>query len=141
MTQATNDTELRDRYVAVWNEHEPDRRRALVESLWAPDARHVLQPPQEMREQAAALGFPFAALEAHGHIALRERVRIAHEEFVSPGTFAFRAQGEVVRVGDALRFEWEMLDQATQTPVGSGTQFVVLAADGRIQLDYQFIDG
>jgi hypothetical protein len=29
--------ELCDRYIAVWNERDPKRRRAMVAELWAPD--------------------------------------------------------------------------------------------------------
>jgi hypothetical protein len=42
--------ELCDRYVAVWNERDPKRRRAMVAELWAPDGEHLLVPPQEVRQ-------------------------------------------------------------------------------------------
>lgn len=47
--------ELSKRYVAVWNERDPERRRALVAELWAPDGEHVLVPPQEVRQAAAGM--------------------------------------------------------------------------------------
>ena len=46
-------TELADRYVALWNEPDPDRRRQLIAGLWTEDGSHILQPPQEIREVAA----------------------------------------------------------------------------------------
>jgi hypothetical protein len=44
-------TELSDSYVAVWNEGDPERRRAMVAELWAPEGEHVLVPPQEVNYQ------------------------------------------------------------------------------------------
>ncbi|MYQ79422.1 MULTISPECIES: hypothetical protein [unclassified Streptomyces] len=42
--------DLTDRYVAVWNEPDAERRRAAVRALWSADAVHVLRPPQEIRD-------------------------------------------------------------------------------------------
>ena len=41
--------ELADKYVALWNEPDADRRRRMIAKLWAEDGRHILQPPQEIR--------------------------------------------------------------------------------------------
>ncbi len=48
--------ELTDRYVAVWNEPDGDRRRKLLRELWTEDGVQILQPPREIREASAALG-------------------------------------------------------------------------------------
>jgi hypothetical protein len=48
--------ELVDRYVAVWNEPDSARRREAVRELWTADGVQLLQPPQEVRQAAAALG-------------------------------------------------------------------------------------
>ena len=68
--------ELADRYVALWNEPDPDLRRELIEVLWSEDGSHILQPPDEMREAAArpGLGMP-VTLEAKGHAELEARRR------------------------------------------------------------------
>jgi hypothetical protein len=50
-------TTFTDSYVAVWNEPDAGRRSAAVRALWSDDAVHVLQPPQEIRQAAAGLGF------------------------------------------------------------------------------------
>src|SRR5262249_49203959 len=40
---AMNDPQcLADRYVAVWNETDPDRRRRAFAELWRPDGRHYV---------------------------------------------------------------------------------------------------
>jgi hypothetical protein len=33
--------ELAERYIAIWNETDPARRRRDIDDLWAPDARYV----------------------------------------------------------------------------------------------------
>jgi hypothetical protein len=47
--------DLVDRYTAIWNEPDPDRRRQGVAQLWSEDAVQILEPPQEVREAAAGL--------------------------------------------------------------------------------------
>ena len=134
-------TELAERYVALWNEPDPARRRATVRALWTDDGGQILYPPEEMREQAATLGFFASMLEARGHAALEQRVTITYERFVAPGDAAFRSRGTVVQLGDVLKLEWEYAPLDGSAPSGGGTEFVLLAADGRIRTDYQFIDG
>jgi hypothetical protein len=77
--------ELVDRYVAVWNEPEPELRGKAIRELWAHDGTHILQPPEEIRTVAARLGFTSTVLEAHGHEALEARVARAYEDFVAGG--------------------------------------------------------
>jgi hypothetical protein len=51
----TDPNELAGRYVAIWTEADPERRRAAIAESWTEDAVHILEPPQEAREAAAAL--------------------------------------------------------------------------------------
>jgi hypothetical protein len=138
MTTSTID--LADRYVALWNEPDPDRRRIMVRELWRADAVQVLDPPEEIRERAAELGFPQAALEARGHAALEVRIARAYESFVAPGEFVFRRRGEAARVGDVLTLCWDMAPVGGGEPAGGGREFLALDAEGRIRSDHQFID-
>jgi hypothetical protein len=132
--------ELADRYVGLWNEPDPIRRRATVAELWTEDGVHVLQPPREMREAAAAPGIGLTArLEARGHAALEARATSAHEEFIAPGTYTFRRRDNVERLGDVVKFNWEMVSGGGEV-AGVGLEFLVLAGDGRIRCDYQFIE-
>jgi hypothetical protein len=138
------DTDLKnltDRYVAVWSEPDAERRRAAVRELWSADAVHILQPPQEMRQAAAGLGFSGLVLEARGHKALEERVTRAYEEFVAPGTFEFRSCGDAERLNDVVKFRWQMVSRAGDDVAGTGLEILHLGADGRIVSDYQFIEG
>ncbi|MEV1007879.1 hypothetical protein [Streptomyces sp. NPDC049881] len=133
--------DLTDRYVAVWNEPDAERRRAAVRELWSADAVHVLQPPQEIRQAAEGLGFDRLRLEARGHRALEFRVTRAYEEFVAPGTFVFRSRGNADRLHDVVKFTWEMAPRDGGEAAGVGLEILVLGPDGRIVSDYQFIEG
>jgi hypothetical protein len=139
MEGMTDATTLADRYVAVWNEPDPTRRRAAVERLWTEDASHTLQPPQEIRTAAGALGVA-VDLEARGHDALEERVTKSHDEFVGRGGFVFRPAGDADRLRDVVKFRWEMVPRDGGDVAGQGLQVLVLDANGRIRLDYQFIE-
>jgi hypothetical protein len=132
--------ELADRYVALWNEPDRDRRSQTVAELWTEDGAHILQPPQEVREIAARPGIGLAArLEARGHAALEARAASAYEEFIAAGQFTFRRRDNVQRLADVVKFNWEMVSKDGEV-AGVGLEFLVLAPDGRIRRDYQFIE-
>lgn len=133
--------DLTDRYVAVWNEPDPERRRAMIHELWSADAVHVLQPPKELLQTAEGLGFNRLVLEARGHDALEYRVTRAYEEFVAPGTFVFRSRHNTDRLHDIVKFNWEMAPQDGGEIAGVGLEILILDPDGRIISDYQFIEG
>ncbi|GAA3000737.1 hypothetical protein [Actinokineospora diospyrosa] len=133
-----NPADFADRYVALWNEPDADARRTAIAELWAPDGRHILQPPRETVDSAAALGLA-ATFEAHGHRELEQRVRLAYDEFVAPGHFTFRRRPEVTKVSDAIKFTWEMVS-ATGEVAGVGTEFLLVDSAGQIVADYQFIE-
>jgi hypothetical protein len=130
--------ELVERYVAVWNEPDAERRRQGIGELWSEDAVQVLDPPQEAREAATSLAIR-PIFEARGHAELEARVASAYEEFVASGGNSFRPADEGARVADVVTFRWEMVS-ADGEIAGAGLEFVVLGADGRIRTDYQFID-
>ena len=136
----TDPYEIADRYVALWNEPDPEARRIAVAGLWTEDGAHILQPPQEIREIAERPGIGLTAtLEAHGHPALEARAASAYEQFIASGEFVFRRRGDVERLADVIKFHWEMVAK-DGTLAGVGLEFVVLAPDGRIRRDYQFIE-
>jgi hypothetical protein len=133
--------ELVRRYVAVWHEPDAELRRKAIQDLWAEDGTHILQPPREIRQAAAGLGFPFAALQACGHDALEVRVTRAYQEFVAPGTYTFRSRDNADRLGSIVKFNWEMVPAEGGEAAGAGLEILVLDEDGRIRADYQFIEG
>jgi len=132
--------ELINRYVALWNEPDPDVRREAIRELWAEDGAQLLAPPQEISQRASAIGFERTTLEARGHHALEARVARAHAEFVAPGEYRFRRAGDPAQVGDTVKFAWEMVGVADEAPAATGLEFLVLDVRGRIRLDYQFIE-
>jgi hypothetical protein len=132
--------ELADRYLAPWNEPDADRRRRMIAELWTEDGAHILQPPQEMREIAARPGIGLAArLEARGHAELEGRVASAYEHWVGSEGLSFRRRDDVDRVADVVKFHWEAVDKDGEA-FAVGLNFLVLAADGRIERDYTFVE-
>jgi hypothetical protein len=131
--------ELGDRYVAVWNERDPDRRRELVADLWAPDGEHLLVPPQEARRAAAEMRMS-PVFEARGHRELEARVTDAYERFIASGDYAFRRRDDAERLRDAVKFRWEMVSTEDGSIAGVGLEFLVIDAEGRAHTDYQFIE-
>jgi len=133
--------QLADRYFAIWNEPEADRRRRVIAELWTEDGRHILQPPQEIREIAAQPGIGLTAiLEARGYEQIEARVASAYEHWVGSEGLSFRARDDADRLGDVVKFHWEALDKDGGL-FAVGLTFVVLAADGRIERDYTFVVG
>ena len=135
----TNSAEIADRYVAVWNEPDPSVRRTLIRELWASGGVQVLEAPEAMREGAARYAMS-ALLEARGHDQLEQRVARAYEEFVAPGEFSFRSRGNAARLGDLLKFNWEMVSTNGGDVAAVGLEVLELDGDGRIRTDYQFIE-
>lgn len=114
-----NVKELVDRYTAIWNEPDPDRRRQGVAQLWSEDAVQILE--------------------------LEARVTRAYEEFVATAGNSFRPQDHGVRpqdygtrLADVVTWRWEIVTNTGEV-AGGGLEFVVLGPDGRIQTDYQFV--
>lgn len=76
----------------------------------------------------------------HGYAALEARVAGSYERSVAPGLNRFRHRDNIETHHNVVRFNWEMARKATDEVVAVGSEFLVLADDGRIQADYQFID-
>ncbi|HEY7979484.1 MAG TPA: nuclear transport factor 2 family protein [Rhizomicrobium sp.] len=114
---------LTDRYIALWNEPDIDQRRLDIVELWAPDGLHYSK-----------------SHTCHGYAALEARVAGSYERSIAPGLNIFRAAGNAQAHHNVVRFNWHMLRKATEEIVATGFEFLVLADDGRIQADYQFID-
>jgi hypothetical protein len=131
--------ELVDRYVAVWGEPDAERRRKAITQLWTEDGVQLLQPPQAVLKTAAGLGLT-PTLEARGHDELEVRVTRSYEEFIAPGEFVFRARDNAARLGNLVKFNWEMVTTGSGEVAGVGLEVLILDDDGRIRIDYQFIE-
>ena len=130
---------LAEKYVALWNEPDADRRRRMIAELWTDDGTHILQPPQEIRAVAArpGIGLP-AILVARGHQEIQARAASAYEHWVGSEGLSFRGREDAERLGDVVKFHWEAVTKDGEL-FGLGLNFLVLAADGRIERDYTFV--
>lgn len=131
--------ELANRYVAVWNEPDADARRKAVEELWTEDGLHVLEPPEEIAKRASEIGVT-ASLEARGYEQLVSRVSTAYGEFVAPGEYEFVPHGTPAVLKDLVKLRWAMVPAGGGEALAIGIDLLLLAPDGRIRTDYQFIE-
>ena len=115
--------ELAARYVALWNEPDPERRRREVAALWAGNG-----------------GIFTATTEALGHEALAARVAGSHDSWVHDRGMVFRSLENARGHHNVVRFNWDMAPAAGGDPVSTGFDFLVLDNHGRIVNDYQFIE-
>ncbi len=129
---------LAERYNAVWMEPDGDRRRKAIADVWTEDAIHVLQPTQEVYEAAAERAVN-PTWHVRGHDELEARVTKAYEDFVASGQMSFQLKAGAKRLGDVVTWEWEGISPDGEV-LGTGLEFVILAADGRIATDYQFVE-
>ena len=131
--------ELAERYLALWNEPDPDRRRRMIAELWTEHGRHILQPPQEIRAIAAQPGIGLTAiLEARGYEEIEARVASAYDHWVGSEGLSFRGRDDAERLGDVVKFHWEAVAEDGEV-FGVGLNFLVLTGDGRIERDYTFV--
>jgi hypothetical protein len=115
--------QLADRYVAVWNETDAERRRQSIADLWIPEGEHYA-----------------GAREVRGYAGLEERIRGSHEKNVRDGGYRFRAVKDAQALHDGLTFHWEMAPPESEKIVASGLIFLLVDGPGRIRVDYQFFD-
>jgi len=115
--------EFTERYVAVWNEPDAERRRGQVRRLWTEDGAH-LGP----------------TLEARGHAELEARVTRSNDRWIKERDCIFVSAGNAESHHDSIRMNWVMTPRAGGEPISIGFEFLVLAADGRIRVAYQYID-
>jgi hypothetical protein len=65
--------------------------------------------------------------------------RAAYEHWVGSEGLSFRGRDDAERLGDVVKFHWEAVDKDGEA-FGVGLNFLVLAADGRIERDYTFVE-
>lgn len=115
----TDASSVVERYIASWNERDAEKRRALVAGTFGADAEY-LDP----------------LVSGHGIEEIDALIAAAQRQF--PGhTFALAAGPD--ETNDRIRFSW-VLAPADGEPVAGGTDFALLAADGRIQSVTGFLD-
>ncbi len=130
---------LAEKYLALWTEPEADQRRRMIAELWTEDGRHILQPPQEIRAIAAQPGLAMTPiLEARGYEEIEARGASVYEHWVGAEGLSFRGRDDAERLGDVVKFHWEAVAKDDEV-FAVGLNFIVLAANGRIERDYTFV--
>jgi hypothetical protein len=61
-------------------------------------------------------------------------------KFIAPGEFVSRPRANAARLGNVVKFSWEMVPTSGGEPAGVGLEILVLDDDGRIRMDYMFIE-
>lgn len=108
-----------ERYIASWNQTDPQRRRQLVDELWAEDASYV---------------DPMA--EAQGRDAVDAMIAAVQAQF--PG-YVFTLVGPVDAHHRQARFTWG-LGPAGAEPAIVGFDVAVAGEDGRLRSVLGFVD-
>lgn len=116
---ATSFDALAERYIAIWNETDPARRRAQIDEVWAPDARYV--DPLTVAEGRDAIDATVAAVQGQ-----------------FPG-LTFRLAGPVDGHHDQVRFTWELGPDGVEAPV-VGFDVAVLDGNGQLREVLGFLD-
>ena len=111
--------DLAARYLAAWNETDPDARRTAIADLFADDVRYT---------------DPLADVE--GREQLDAAIGAVQQQF--PG-FVFRLAGPVDAHHDQVRFTWHLGPEGQEAPI-AGFDVAVVDADGRIATVLGFLD-
>lgn len=111
--------DLAQQYINVWNETDPNARRAAVDALYAENARYV---------------DPLALAE--GREAIAATIGAVQDQF--PG-FVFRLAGAVDAHHDQARFSWELGPDGQPAPI-VGFDVVVTDAAGQLSSVLGFLD-
>jgi hypothetical protein len=107
-------------YMAAWNEREPTLRRELVAKTWAEDGTYI-----DAHRRGA------------GHDAIDAMIRTAQEQF--PGYRLGLVSGIETHNGYA-RFRWAAGGTPEAPLYLAGTDFIVIADDGRLKSVTGFVD-
>ena len=114
----TDAAKIADAYIAVWNETDAQRRRALIGEGWTPDARYV-DP----------------IMSGEGLDQISGMIGAVHERF--PG-FRFSLIGRADGHGEHVPFSWGLGPDGADSPI-KGTDFAVVA-DGKLRTATGFLD-
>lgn len=114
----TDITTIARRYIELWNEQMPSRRREMLASDWTADARYV-DP----------------IMSGDGHDGVDALIAGVQQRFPD---FKFTLIGEPNGYGDQLRFCWGLGPDGIDSPI-KGTDFAVLK-EGRIRSITGFLD-
>jgi hypothetical protein len=115
----TDAAKIAERYIDLWNETDAQNRKALLASAWTEDATYV-DP----------------LMKGQGHSEIEALIGAVHERFPD---HRFVLKGAADGHGDRLRFTWT-LGAPGAAPVAQGTDFGIVAPDGRLKSVSGFLD-
>jgi SnoaL-like domain len=119
-TAMSNVNEVVVRYLAAWNEREPKKRRDLVAMAWTEDGVYI----DRVRE-------------GRGHDSLDKMIATAQEQFPA---YRLNLASGVEAHHDYVRFSWVAGGTAEAPLYIKGTDFAIVASDGRIKFMIGFTD-
>jgi hypothetical protein len=71
---------------------------------------------------------------------LETRVSTSHQTNVAERHYRFELAGGVEQLRDMVKFNWRMVPDGGGAIAATGLIVLLLAEDGRVRIDYQFID-
>ncbi len=116
----SNHHDIAERYLAIWNEGDDDRRRAMMTEVWAEDAR-----------------YSDPLMQGEGRDGIAAMIASARAQF--PG-HRFSLAGTPDSHGSNLRFSWRLAPESGGAAVARGTDFATLDAAGRLARVTGFLD-
>jgi hypothetical protein len=116
-------SELTDRYVAMWNETNAERRNQTVRELWVDDGMECTP-----------------ARETRGHAALEARVTASHEKNVRDAGCLFRSCHNAEGHHGLIKFNWEMFRVSDSVIQATGFYMLLVEDSGKIRQAWLFVD-
>ena len=114
----TDHTTIAHRYIELWNERTPSRRREMLATNWTRDATYI-DP----------------LMSGDGRDGVDALIAGVQQRFPD---FRFKLLGEANGFGDRLRFSWGLGPDGVDSPI-KGTDFAVLSG-GKIRSITGFLD-
>ena len=116
----SNINEVVVRYVAAWNERDPKRRRDLIANTWCEDGVY--------RD---------AHRRGEGHAAIDAMIDVAQRQFQG---YRIALKSGIEAHNGYARFSWAAGGTSDAPLYLGGTDFVVVADDGRLKSVVGFVD-
>ncbi len=107
-------------YIAAWNETDGSRRRDIIARTWSDDGSYL-----------------DSHRDSTGHAAIDAMIAAVQERF--PG-YRFRLCSGIEAHHDRVRFSWSAGGTDTAPLFFAGTDFAMLASDGRFRMVTGFTD-
>ena len=111
---------IANRYIALWNETNDDKRQALIANAWTPDATYI-DP----------------LMKGEGHAGISQMIGAVHQRFPA---HRFTLRGKPEGHNDRVRFSWTLATGDAKTVVANGTDFALVTGDGKLKAVTGFLD-